>query len=360
MLTVICMCLLSVCSQLLAQTAAQVYLTRTNVPSSGFITNSSASAIKFRESLTSPEKIIPFTDIKGEGLRKGIVLEDRVEVLAPGRLAFAKGDFRTAAGEFRKVAEKYAYLLNLPQNFASEAKFYEIECYRRAGAFKAIKPALESRAGQTIDTKLSDYYKTLSKLHKLWAIFGANDMASLEQELAVYQVPVTGNAKLLPAPSFKKMPHGQLAQIAFMRAKLYESKGEKQKALQDYYRVLTNGQGYDEYLTKQAMGASMVIQAEDPRLKSDQDKVKESSTRQMQSIAYFFNKRFPDTTIPLQFQDYAVRPKIDIVLATKKEEAPMKKEEPMPEAKKPEAKKPAPKAKGKPKKKPAPKKPAGK
>lgn len=308
-----------------ANTAAQLYLVQGGNPV-GFISDASSTAIKFSEQRGGPVKIYRFSDIKGEGLRKGIVLDDRVEVLAPGRTAFAKGDFRTAAGEFKKVAERYAFVLNIPQNFASEAKFYEIECYRRAGAFQAIKGALESRAGKSIDTQLNERYKTLSKLHKLWAVYGANDMAQLEQDLAIYQMPATGQAKLLPAPSFKKMPHGELAQVAFMRAKVFESKNEPQKALQDYYRVITHGQGYDPYLTKQALGAAMVIQGKDPGLKSDREKTKETSERHMQSITYMFSKRFPDTTIPLQFQDYAVRPKVKIDLAIKpKEEAPKEK-----------------------------------
>ena len=157
-------------------------------------------------------------------------------------------------------------------------------------------------------------------MQKLWAVYGSGDMAAVEKELESYQQPVVGQADLLPAPNFREMPQSELVQIAFMRAKLYESKGEKDKALQDYFRVFSMAFANEAFLSKQAMGASMVLQSENPKLKPDNEKVKKGPLRQMQSVAYFFSKRFPDTTMPSQFQEYAVMPEVDVVLATKKEE----------------------------------------
>ncbi|MDF1752596.1 MAG: hypothetical protein P1U89_07475 [Verrucomicrobiales bacterium] len=308
-------------------TPATLYLVQGGNPQ-GFITASAPRAVKFATTENGTSRVIQLSEIRGNGLEKGIRLEARSEVLADPRAAFSEGDYLEAARGFAQVVNDYqGLILNIPQNFASEAMFYQIESFRRAGNFKILASLLDSPAGKSIDTMLSDRYKELIRMQKLWAVYGAGDMDALSKELEAYQEPVVGQADLLPAPNFRKMPQSELVQIAFMRAKLFEAKGEKDKALQDYMRVFSMAFANEPFLSKQAMGASLVIQSSDPALKSESEKTKKAALRQIQSVAYFFSKRFPDTPMPPQFQEYAKMPEVDIVLAPKEEPAPAAAEE---------------------------------
>ena len=313
-------------SGLITQVAAQVTETpaiigtKPNANPQGYVQGSKPGAILFSTNSGVRGTEVPLTNIRGDGLEKAIRLEERSELLANARAAFSGGNYEEAAMEFGKVADAYRIVIHIPQNFATEARFYQIECLARVGRFNAIGPLLETPAGQTIDTMLSDRYKDFTRLHKLWAIYGKQDWAALEKALAVYQEPVLDKAKLLPAPNFKTMPQSELIQIAFMRGKLFESKGEKEKALDDFLRVSSLTFANDSYLSKQALGGAMVIMSQNPVLKSENEKKKEGPLKAIQSIAYFFSKRFPETPIPPQFQEFAVRPKIDLVLAPKNED----------------------------------------
>ncbi|MDF1816100.1 MAG: hypothetical protein P1V20_28120 [Verrucomicrobiales bacterium] len=328
-------------------TPATIYLQQGGNPQ-GFIQGSRPGGILFSPTEGVRGKEYSLSQISGTGIEKGVRLEARSEVLAEPRADFANDDYIEAAKGFAKVVGDYQQLiLNIPQNFASEAMFYQIESLRRAGNFKILQSLLDSPAGKSMDSMLSDRYKNQIRFQKLWAVYGSGDMAALEKALEAYQEPVVGKASLLPAPNFRKMPQRELVQIAFMRGKLYESKGEKEKALQDYMRAFTMTFAYEPFLSKQAMGAALVIQSADPALKSENEKVKKAPLREIQSVAYFFSKRFPETSMPPQFQEYAKMPEYDVVLKVQEEAPPAAEEKPAPAAKEDTPKKDAPKADGK-------------
>ncbi len=101
-----------------------------------------------------------------------------------------------------------------------------------------------------------------------------------------------------------KLPPNEISQIAFLRAKVYESEGAKDKALEDYYRSFTLAYGNDILLSKLSMGGAMLIQKDDPRIAEKN----QNALNQMQSIAYFFGRRFGKESMPAQFQAFAVKP----------------------------------------------------
>ena len=281
----------------ITETPATIALT-TGANPQGFIQNSRPGAILFATAQGGAGRAVPLTEIRGEGLEKLIRLEERGEVLANARAAFAEGKYAEAAQEFGRVADAYGIVIHIPQNFACEARFYQIESLRRMGQFKDIASLLETPAGKNIDTMLSDRYKKSSEFHKLWAIYGQGDMAKLEEALKRYQEPVTGKAGLLPTANFKKAPQNDLVQLAFLRGEVHDKKGERDKALQDFTRVFTLTFANEPFLSKQAMGKTMVIMSENPALKSENEKKRKGPEEHMQSIAYFFSKRFPETPIP--------------------------------------------------------------
>ncbi|NLT69559.1 MAG: hypothetical protein GXX91_02545 [Verrucomicrobiaceae bacterium] len=272
----------------------------------GYIQGSNEQGILFATASGGAGQLMPYARLRGEGLDKLIRYEERTEVLGTPRALFAAGKYEEAAAAFGKVATDYAILYAAPQNFASEALFYQMESLRRAGQYGSLAELVKRPGAATIDRVLVDSYKRPYALIRLWALFGAGDTAGLKEALAGYQEPVTGPTELLPAPNFKKMPANEMAQVAFLRANVHESDGAGDKALEDYYRSFTLANGNDVRLSKLAMEAAMRIQKEDPLLAAGNGK----ALIRMQSIAFVFTQRFGKDALPAEFQEFAVRPDV--------------------------------------------------
>lgn len=286
----------------------------------GYVQGTNDQGVLFATSPGGQAQLVPYERIRGEGLQKLIRFEERAELLGTPRALFSAGQYNEAAEAYGKVARDYAIILSGPQNFASEALFYQIESLKRAGQYAALAPLVNSPAAGTILTKLTEAYKRPFEFQKLWAFLGQNDFAGLKAALEPYQEPQTGDAKLLKSPNFVKLPPNEISQIAFLRAKVYESEGAKDKALEDYYRSFTLAYGNDILLSKLSMGGAMLIQKDDPRIAEKN----QNALNQMQSIAYFFGRRFGKESMPAQFQAFAVKPVLpkQAPPAPKKEETP--------------------------------------
>ncbi len=270
----------------------------------GYVQNSNDEGIVFSTAQGRPGQLMPYSRIRGEGLDKLIIFTERAEVLAAPRALFAAGSYNEAAEAFGKVARDYAILFGVPQNFASEALFYQVESYKRAGNYAALAPIVNSPAGATIDKKLPEAYTRPYSFIKLWALFGANDFAGLKAALEEYQEPVATDDALLSVPNFKKLPSSEIAQLAYLRGRVFNQEGETDKALEDSYRSFTLAYGNDPLLAKLAMGATMVAHKADPQL----EKGSKSALSEMQSIAYLYSVRYGKDTMPAEFQSFAVRP----------------------------------------------------
>ncbi len=288
----------------------------------GFLQGSDDNGVTFSTVPGQRGKPYAYSAIRGEGLDKAIRIDDRSEALADARALFQAGDYAAAAPAFGAVARNYALILGIPQNFSSEALFYQMESLKRAGKYADLAILIDAPVAKTIETKLGETYQKPHTFQKLWALYGAKKMDELKTALEAYQVPVLGEAKLLRTPNFQIMPTSELVQISFLRAKVYDAAGDKEKALEDYYRTFSLAFANNEFLAKQSMGAAMVIQQADPELASEKNK---QPLRQMQSLAFTFSKFFGDSIMPDQFKKYAVRPEIE------------KKPEPKPEVKEGEA-----------------------
>lgn len=308
----------------------------------GYVQNSNDQGILFATTQGGSGQMVPYAKIRGEGLAKLIRFDDRIEVMGVPRALFAAGKYTEAAEAFGKVAKDYAIILAVPDNFASESLFYQIESLRRAGQYAAMPALVDAPVAATIPTKLSEAYQRIHEFQKLWALLGANKMDDLKAALAVYEEPVTGNGKLLSVPNFKKAPTSELSQLSFLRAKVYDAAGEKEKALEEYYRTFTLAYGNDLTVTKLAMGAAMVMQKEDPLLTKGDPK----ALAQMQSIAYLFSLRFGADIMPEGFKEYAVRPPMPKLAPApaNKEEAPAGEEKKAVDPKAPAPEAAAPKA----------------
>jgi tetratricopeptide (TPR) repeat protein len=301
----------------------------------GYITNANEQGIFFSTQPGGRGALIPYDAIKGEGLDKAIRFDERSEALGEARALFAAGEYSAAADAFGAVARNYAIILLAPQNFASEALFYQAESLQRAGLYAKLAQLVNAPVAKTIETKLSERYQRNFEFHKLWALLGEEKMDDLAAALESYQEPMTGDAKLLGTPNFKDLPATELAQLAFLRGKVYSAKGEEDKALDDYYRAFTLAYGNDVLISKLAMGAAMKDHKDDPALAQE----KKGAIDHMQSIAYLFSKRFGRDTMPPDYQKYAIRPPMAKMVAEAappaEGEKPAEGEAPAPEGEKP-------------------------
>lgn len=294
----------------------------------GYVQNSNDNGVLFATRPGSAGRLIPYSDIRGEGLEKLIIFDDRASALGDARALFAQGSYTEAAAAFGQVAREYGIILSVPRNFATEALFYQAESLRRSGRYALLGKLMGSPAAKTIETKLGESYQKDFEFMKLWGLLGAENFEGLKSALAAYEEPVTGDAKLLATPNFVDMPLADIAQLSFLRAKVYDKAGEKTKALDDYYRTFTLGYGNDPLLSKLAMGQSMLIMSADPNLEKGNSKV----AAEMQSLAYLFSLRFGKDSMPEQFLKYAVRPAMVVPTAAPPAEEPAEAAEPDPAA----------------------------
>ncbi len=283
----------------------------------GYVQNSNENGILFATTAGGAGQLITYDKIRGDGLDKLIRFEERVEALAEGRALYAAEQYTEAASAFGKVAREYAIILNVPQNFATEAIFYQAESLRRSGRYALLAQVVNAPVAKTIETKLDQRYQKDLEYMKLWSLLGEEKFDELKSALAAYEEPVTGDVKLLATPNFVKLPTPQLAQLAFLRGKVFDKAGEKSKALDDYYRAFTLAYGNDPLLSKLAMGQSMLIKSTDPKLET----AGSAASSEMQSLAYMFSIRFGKDSMPEQFQKYAVRPAMAVPIAAPAAEA---------------------------------------
>lgn len=283
----------------------------------GYIKGSNAQGILFSTAPGGQGQPITYDKIRGEGLEKAIRFEERVEVLGEPRALFSAEEYEEAARAFGNVARNYEIIINVPDNFALEAFFYGAESLRRAGNYSALASAMDLPQAPLIEKLLGERYQRSYEFLKLWALFGAEKFDELETALGIFQEAVVGEAKLLSSPSYKNLPSSELAQIAYLRARVMESKGNKTVALDDYYRAFTLAYGNDNRLAKSAMLSALNLHAEDPSFEKEGSPVQS----QVQALAYLFSKRFDASELPANIQPFAQRPAVDPILqAAPKEE----------------------------------------
>lgn len=277
----------------------------------GYVQNANDNGVFFATTSGGQAQLITYDKIRGEGLEKLVRFEERVEALAEARALYSAEQYTEAAAAFGTVVREYAIILAVPQNFATEALFYQAESLRRSGRYALLAQVINSPAARTIETKLGERYQKDFEFMKLWAFFGEEKFDELKAALAAYEEPVTGDAKLLATPNFVKLPSTRIAQLAFLRAKVFDEAGDKERALDDYYRAFTIAYGNDTLLAKLAMGQSMLIKSTDPKLENPNSTV----ASEMQSLAYLFGLRFGKGSMPEEFRKYAERPAMVIPVA---------------------------------------------
>jgi len=232
----------------------------------GFIRDTNDKGILFAYSQADPAGVgLPHAQVKG------VSFTDENEIMSAARYAYSRQSFAEAEAAFKKIADEYEFLWGITReqfgNFASESRFFQIDCLRRLGRYSEIAPALQTKTGLTLDKTINEVYLPTLKLIDLWKQLAAQDWKSLQASLKEYEVPLDSKkAELLTGANFKAVGPAILVQLHYLRGKLFESQGNKEEALRDYYRCMTLSYGSDKLLTQDAMKASLAIQAAEPGL----------------------------------------------------------------------------------------------
>jgi tetratricopeptide (TPR) repeat protein len=290
---------------------AMVYLT-TGQPQRGFVQDTNQQGILYSLVERAPGQMVPWASVRG------VIFEESDEVMREARAAFTQGQLDIAVDAMGAIADRYANMAWIPNSFATEARYYQLEALRQLGRWAEMAPLLQTPTAQAIPTKLSAYYQPQFKLNLLWAQYGAGQGEGIKAAVSALEQPVTGQAKLLPTPSFKEMPLRELVQITFFRAKMYESAGKLDQALADYYRVFSLSFGNSAHLGVEAMKSALAIQAKDPGVAAG----KPTPLRQIQSLAYYFKTAIGQGQIDPALQSFAVKPAIPRPAPPKEEPKP--------------------------------------
>ena len=275
----------------------------------GFIQDSNKSQILFSYTAQTKGSAINRSTLKS------ITFQEESTLMGRGRQAFRMGAYEPAAAIFGKVATDYEGVSALDRNFASEARFFQMESLRRLGKYDELGALLETRSGKSIAATQDKLLGEQVQLMKMWAAFSGSKWDVVKAGLKFYEVPQVGDAKMLPAPVFKKMSKSTMIQLSYIRGKMYEQEKKLEHALEDYYRAFTITYGNQPALTKEAMLSALAIEAADPKLKDLQSK-----QWQMEGLAFYYKNGVGEGDIPAEYSQYAVLPDLPVGPVVPKEE----------------------------------------
>lgn len=267
----------------------------------GFVQNSNENGVLF-----SLVQGAPGTGYRWETQAVAVAFDDSDEIMREARAAFLQGQYDAAAEQFSQIADQYVIAAYVPNNFATEARYYHIESLRLTGRWGEIAAALETPTAKTIPTKLTEFYQPQFKMNQLWSALGSGNLDPVKAEIESRQVPQTGSAKLLNSPAYREMPIRELVQITFMNAKVNEAAGETDKALADYYRTFSFTYGNDPVMADLSLKGALAIQSQNPAVQGEEPNP--TALRQIQSLAFLYKNAFAKGSIDSAYEAFAVKP----------------------------------------------------
>jgi len=297
------------------QEALRVELTyKDNRKQVGVVINANNDVISFALQEGAPAQNVSYSELAA------INFPDGAQITQAARKAYLSADLENAATAMAKIADTYPQAAYVPDNFATEARFYQMDSLRRLGRYSELGKLFGTNTGKALESALDDVFDRQVALLKLWAYYGANNIDQLAKELEAYEKPVVGDDKMLPDKLFiDDLPESDLVQLSFLRAKVHEAAGRKDQALEDYYRAFTLTQANQSNIAKEAMAAAMALHAANPEIGA-----KESNKWPLQSVAYTYKTAFSHGDIDAAFADFAVMPDLPVTQPAPKktEEAP--------------------------------------
>ncbi len=268
----------------------------------GIIINANEEVIAFALQEGAPAQNVTYAELAA------INFPDGGQITQNARKAYLGADLENAATAMEQIADTYPQAAYVPDNFAAEARFYQMDSLRRLGRYAELSKLFGTNTGKALESALDDVFDRQVALLKLWAYYGADNIDQLGEELEAYQKPVVGDDKMLPDKLFiDDLPESDLVQLSFLRAKVHEAAGRKPQALEDYYRAFTLTQANQSNIAKEAMAGAMAIHAADPEINATGSK-----KWPLQSVAYVFKTAFGHGEVDAAYADYAVMPELPV------------------------------------------------
>jgi len=289
-----------------AKPAAATLLMQDGSRRVGYIgkTNDRGVLFQFTENPAEQGTGIPLTEIRA------VSFTDEGEIMSPARFAYSRNQWEEAEKLFAGVAQEYGDLFGITRdklgNFASEARFYQIDCLRRLGRYGEIGLSMDTPTGKNLDAVIPEVLLPKLELLKLWRLFADEKWSDLIAKIRTYEKPLEGEAvKLLGTPELQADSPATVVQLAYMRGKWFLQDGKREEALRDFYRVMTFAYGSDSVLTQNAMREAIAIQAAAPELKG-------SYPMQMEihALATVIKDAYGKGEIDVRYRDFTKTPEM--------------------------------------------------
>lgn len=163
---------------------------------------------------------------------------------------YEAGDYAVAKEKFAELKKRYEPIASLKDNFHSLSAFYEMECMRKLGEYKAISEALQNFKKEPLTRE--DQLQQL-ELYVMWDAIGSENWD---------RVLTVANARDL-----KDLPDYQRVQLYYGKALALENTEKTDEALLEYAHVMTADAGASETLVRKAALNSLEIYLADPAVK---------------------------------------------------------------------------------------------
>lgn len=174
------------------------------------------------------------------------------ETMRTAMQLFRGRDYRGALAQFSKVGGEYKLVEAFPNNPASRARFFEIECLRLLGDYDAMSKKLGTINKNGISR---EYELRQLELNLIWEAVGSKSWDRLES--------------LVKEQSNNRLSGDQRAQLAYCRGLVHENQGETGDAITAYHEAMIVDAGASEVIARMAALAILRIHHADPEVQTE-------------------------------------------------------------------------------------------
>lgn len=165
--------------------------------------------------------------------------------------AFEGGDYKAARDMFAKLKKRYEPIATLKDNFHTLSAFYEMECMRELGDYKALSEALQSFKKEPLTR---EHQLRQLELYVMWDAVGSKQWDRV--------------LTIADERDLEDLPDYQRAQVAFCKGLALQKTGKPDEALIQYGHATTADAGASEILVQKAVLNSLEIYMEDEQVKA--------------------------------------------------------------------------------------------
>ncbi len=228
--------------------------------------------------------------------------------------SYNSGDLEAAEAQFRKLAEDYAPIAALEDEYGSLSKYYYLQTLKRNGKLSLLADEIEKMRTQVI--VLSKTYSENAKWLVPWGYIGKENWDALLTFVNSFVDTASQNDNTSP-PFMKGIQKSRAAELSYFRAIATEKKEGPKAAVRDYYRAITLASGGDRQISRESVLALLRI------TKAAEDEAESFFNKsELHSLAILMKHTFGEGEIPPQFVAYLTPPPEPAGLTTAPEENP--------------------------------------